>query len=68
MRSLNNATHGYRQVVDPTAKAPSAMVERFEVRPGDCFVNLGWDDCAKERERSELSERNKTTMHAVAFW
>jgi len=44
------------------------MVERFEVRPGDCFVNLGWDDCAKERERSELSERNKTTMHAVAFW
>ena len=28
---------------------------RFEVKPGDCGYNDGWDDCENDRERHELS-------------
>lgn len=28
---------------------------RFEVKPGDCGYNNGWNDCKKDRERHELS-------------
>lgn len=54
-RSLNNKSHGYSVIPDPTGSAPSEMVERFEVRPGDCTAK----DCLRDRERSELSQRNK---------
>ncbi len=33
--------------------------ERFEVRPGDCTSSKwkgGWNDCKKDRERSELEQ------------
>jgi len=61
-RSLNNTSHGYQQIPDPTGSAPTETVERFEVRPGDCGRDSGWSDCANDRERSELSESglNKT--------
>lgn len=55
-RSLNIKSHGYAVVDDPTGSAPTAKVERFEVRPGDCGVDSGWSDCANDRERSELSQ------------
>lgn len=42
--SLNDTRHGYQVVRDPTGAAPSKQVERFEVRPGDCNRNGGWDD------------------------
>ena len=31
---------------------------RFELRHGDCGKNPGWNDCAKNRERHEISQRN----------
>jgi hypothetical protein len=43
-------------------------VERFEVRPGDCGSNEGWSDCAKDRERSELSEQRKATRPGDEWW
>ncbi|WP_417812279.1 polysaccharide lyase [Thalassospira alkalitolerans] len=55
-RSLNTTSHGYQQVPDPTGTASTAIVERFEVQPGDCGRDSGWSDCAQDRERSELSE------------
>lgn len=55
-RSLNATPHGYRVVEDPTGLAPTPQVERFEVRPGECGRNRGWDDCATDRERSELGQ------------
>ncbi len=59
-RSLNSTPHGYTVVDDPAGNlagtAPAARVERFEVRPGDCAANGGWDDCANDRERSELAQ------------
>lgn len=68
MRSLNNTPHGYAVVPDPTGNASAPLVERFEVRPGDCGAHPGWDDCATDRERSELSERYKTTGPGQEWW
>ena len=53
-RSLNNKPYGYTVV--PMADAPTGkFVHRFELRPGDCAGQPGWDDCQNGRERSELS-------------
>ena len=57
-RSLNNKSHGYSIVEDPTKSAPVKMVEVFEVRPGDCTGDEKWNDCEKDRERSELYGNN----------
>lgn len=54
-RSLSRTSWGYQVIADPTGLAPSPRVERFEVRPGDCGANDGWNDCTSDRERSELS-------------
>ena len=67
-RSLSDTPYGYSIVDDPTGKAPAARVERFEVRPGDCGANAGWDDCAADRERSELSERGDRNPAGTAWW
>jgi hypothetical protein len=66
-RSLNTTDYGYQQVADPTGSAPVDIVERFEVRPGDCFGNDEWSDCEKDRERSELSERGVSTVGST-YW
>lgn len=68
MRSLNQREWGYRVVPDPTGAAPVPVIERFEVRPGDCFSNSGWNDCVQDRERSELSERYKRTGAGSEYW
>lgn len=67
-RSLNTKSHGYDVLEDPTGSAPTEWVERFEVRPGDCSRNEDWSDCANDRERSELSERNKITSPGREYW
>ncbi|MDA0664627.1 MAG: polysaccharide lyase [Proteobacteria bacterium] len=67
-RSLNSTPYGYIVVPDPTGTAPTATVERFEVRPGDCSANRGWDDCATDRERSELSERGDREPAGSTRW
>lgn len=44
-----------------TRSGPTAL--RFELRDGDCFTaqphspSSGWDDCTRDRERTELRER-----------
>ncbi|MEM7271312.1 MAG: polysaccharide lyase [Pseudomonadota bacterium] len=68
VRSLNETPHGYEVMADPTGAAPSAKVERFEVRAGDCAANGGWDDCAKDRERSELAERGNLSRNGDEDW
>lgn len=67
-RSLNTTSYGYDVIVDPTGEAPTDMVEVFDVRPGDCGVTQGWSDCVNDRERSELSERSKSTGAGSEFW
>jgi hypothetical protein len=67
-RSLSKTKHGYQKQHDPTGQAPVKRVEKFEVRPGDCWKNAGWNDCEKDRERSELSEKRKTTKVGDEYW
>lgn len=67
-RSLNNKRHGYSVVPDPTGSAPAKQVERFEVRPGDCWRDKVWDDCKRDRERSELTESKKNTHPGGEYW
>jgi len=68
-RSLNNKSYGYQIVKDVTGSAPTKLIERFEVRPGDCSANIGgWDDCATDRERSEISQENKDIFIGNTEW
>ncbi len=69
VRSLNTEPYGYLILPDPTESAPSSVVERFEVRPGDCGAEAGgWDDCATDRERSELSEKGTRAPAGSEYW
>ncbi|MCE0495441.1 polysaccharide lyase [Vibrio salinus] len=67
-RSLNTKNYGYSIIEDPTKTAPTKMIEKFEVRPGDCGSGSGGSDCARDRERSELSEANKSNYPGSEFW
>lgn len=67
-RSLNHKKHGYQIVTDPTGKAPTELVERFEVQPGDCSSQSDWNDCSSDRERSELTEWNKKNPIGTEEW
>ena len=67
-RSLNTRSHGYTVVADPTRVAPTKMVEVFEVQSGDCASEGGWNDCQNDRERSEMSEQNKTNYPGEEYW
>lgn len=66
-RSLNHKAYGYEVVPDPTGKAPTELVEKFEVRPGDCSSQEGWSDCAKDRERSELTHKGRENI-GQTYW
>lgn len=68
IRSLNDASHGYAVIRDPTGQAPVSTVERFEVRAGDCGAIQGWDDCATDRERSELSSHRGVRFTGGEYW
>lgn len=67
-RSLNTTEYGYLRVKDPTGTAPTPVVERFEVRPGDCGADNSWSDCSNDRERSELSEYTRRSMAGQTWW
>lgn len=54
-RSLNNKPWGYTIVNDSGNNSKVPDIERFEVRQGDCAAEGAWDDCANDRERSEVS-------------
>ena len=66
-RSLNNTSYGYTLVADPTGTAPTAMIERFEVQPGDCASSPQWSDCDNDRERSELTG-SKDNHRGKSYW
>lgn len=71
-RSLNSKDYGYLTVEDPTGSAPSKIVERFEVKPGDCeserYWDTYWSDCDNDRERSELCERGEKNWVGTTWW
>ena len=56
VRNLNSTAWGYKQVEDPSESGSDRVVERFELRMGDCDRNKQEDDCNLHRERIELVE------------
>ena len=58
---LDARDYAYDVVTDNTRKGETAL--RFELRDGDCYTaypenpSNGWDDCTRDRERSEIRER-----------
>lgn len=67
-RSLSKKDYAYQIIQDPTGKAPTPKVEKFQVKFGDCSVSKTWNDCETDRERSELSEKGRTNREKVAVW
>ena len=67
-RSLNDKSYGYQIVKDVTGSAPTKLIERFEVRPGDCTAQGGWDDCGADRERSESMQLNRDISIGTTEW
>ena len=43
--------YSYQVLADPTLTAPTSVVERFELREGDCFIPK---DCKMDKQRSEI--------------
>lgn len=54
-RSLSDTPWGYQIVQSPHPVYLGKKSQRFEVRPGDCSANSGWNDCKTDRERSEVT-------------
>ncbi len=67
-RSLNNKPYGYEKVADPFDSKNKDLVERFEVRAGDCGKESNWNDCIEDRERSELSQKTRRQQPGDQFW
>lgn len=65
--SLNDTDWGY-SITEEVVRA-GELAQRFEVRSGDCTVDpySGWDDCANDRERSEIS-LNEELLHGENHW
>jgi len=60
--------YGYKIVSRPHPVRAGKTSERFEVRPGDCYWDSGWNDCATDRERSELSEQEPYSSVGGEYW
>jgi len=60
--------NGFKVIADPTGEAPSATVEQFVLRDGDCRGL----DCTTDRERVELIERrtgaDDGAIDGSSFW
>ena len=59
VRNLNSTAWGYTQVEDPSEYGSAGLVERFELRMGDCDKNEHEDDCKSNQERIELIELDR---------
>ena len=59
VRNLNSTAWGYTQIEDPSEYGSGGLVERFELRMGDCDKNEHEDDCKSNQERIELIELDR---------
>ena len=54
---LTGSDWAVSEVADPTGLAPEPLVERFELRAGDCISKPPYDDCSSGVERAELAQK-----------
>ncbi len=59
MRFAGDSEWGYSVVPDPTGLGPTEMVERFELRAGDCTSVPPYDDCSLGAERVERAQARR---------
>jgi len=57
---LTDSDWAVSEVVDPTGLASEPLVERFELRSGDCISKPPYDDCRSGVERAELAQKAAT--------
>ncbi len=68
-RSMNATnTHGYKIVNRPEPVRAGSQAERFELRAGDCSIGQDWNDCATDRERSEVVQSNPAIDLDQEYW
>lgn len=59
-------SHGYQVVSEPIREGK--VSERFELRSGDCSGTKDWNDCANDRERSELGQQAPFSQPGEEYW
>lgn len=68
-RSLGaKSAYGYKVVSAPEPVREGKTSERFELRSGDCSGTPDWNDCDKDRERSELGQQKPLIQPGEEFW
>ena len=65
---LTEADWAVTEVNDPTGLAPAAVVQRFELRPGDCVSRPPFNDCEQGIERAELGETAASVVTSEVSW
>lgn len=59
IRFASDSEWGYSVIPDPTGLGPTEMVERFELRPGDCTSAAPYNDCSLGAERAEQAQTRR---------
>ena len=68
-RFLTDKVWAVTEVGDPTGLAPDPIVQRFELRPGDCLSEPPFNDCENSVERAELAQDiNPPSSSSDAYW
>lgn len=69
---LDAVDYAITRTGERTRKGPTSI--RFELRDGDCFTAVphdpsqGWDDCTRDRERTELREKWDAELHRDVWY
>ena len=68
-RFLTDKEWAVTEVEDPTGLASDPIVQRFELRPGDCLSEPPYNDCENSVERAELAQNiNPPSSSSDAYW
>ena len=65
---LTEADWAVSEINDPTGLAPAAVVQRFELRPGDCVSKPPFNDCEQGVERAELGQTAASEAPSEVSW
>lgn len=65
---LTEANWAVTEINDPTGLAPASVVQRFELRPGDCVSKPPFNDCQQGIERAELGQTAASEAPSEVSW
>ena len=68
-RFLTDKEWAVTEVEDPTGLASDPIVQRFELRPGDCLSEPPFNDCENSVERAEVAQdSNVPRSSSQEYW